>query len=439
MPLVEGCKHEVEIIVPVEDVNKETEHVLEEVRKKANLPGFRPGKVPVSIIKTRFRDAIRQDVLEHILPKAFRKRADEEQWKVVGTPNVTDIEFNDGEPLKFKAEFELAPDFEVNNYRGVEVEYAEPVVTDEDVDKRIGEIRERKAEYVNEDPRPLVDGDHTVISIESVAGVDGDPVRSEEMPLQLGNSETMPEFTENLRGMSPDEEKEFDVKYPEDYGSDKLAGKTITFRAKVKAVRRKELPELNDEFARDLGDYQTFDELRESIRKVIFAEREYAAQQESKGKIVETLVKSHEFPVPQAYVDYQIENNVRRSLQEITGREDMDLRSLNLDWNKLREQQGERATGDVKASLLLEKLGDTESIHATQEEVDRELARIAKQEREPVAALRKRFDKDGTTGRIASRIRTEKILNFLFEHARKVPPAPKLEGETEAASAPATE
>ena len=438
MPLVEGCKHEVEIIVPVEDVNKETEHVLEEVRKKANLPGFRPGKVPVSIIKTRFRDAIRQDVLEHILPKAFRKRADEEQWKVVGTPNVTDIEFNDGEPLKFKAEFELAPDFEVNNYRGVEVEYAEPVVTDEDVDKRIAEIRERKAEYVNEDPRPLVDGDHTVISIESIAGVDGEPVRSEEMPLQLGNSETMPEFTENLRGMSPDEEKEFDVKYPEDYGSEKLAGKTITFRAKVKAVRRKELPELNDEFARDLGDYQTFDELRESIRKVIFAEREYAAQQEAKGKIVDTLVKSHEFPVPQAYVDYQIENNVRRSLQEITGRDDMDLRSLNLDWNKLREQQGERATGDVKASLLLEKLGDTESIHATQEEVDRELARIAKQEREPVAALRKRFDKDGTTGRIASRIRTEKVLNFLFEQARKVPPAPKPEGEA-AESAPATE
>ncbi|HYP07321.1 MAG TPA: trigger factor [Bryobacteraceae bacterium] len=421
MPLIEGCKHEIEIIVPVDEVNRETEHVVQEVQRKAHLPGFRPGKAPVSIIKTRFKDAIRQDVLEHVLPKAFRKKADEEHWNVVGTPNVTDVHFHDGEPLRFKAEFEVAPEFEVNNYRGVEAPYAEPQVSSEDVDKRIDEIRERKAEYVNEDPRPLGDGDHTVVEIESVAGVEGDPVRSDDMALHLGNPETMPEFTENLRGMSPDEEKEFDVTYPADYGQERLAGKTVRFRVKVKAVRRKELPELNDEFARDLGDYQTLDELREAIRKVVFAEREFAAQQEAKGKIVDALVKSHEFPVPQAYVDYQIENNVRRSIREITGR-DMDPRSLNLDWTKLREQQGERAIADVKASLLIEKIADAESIHATNDEVDRELQRIAKAEREAVAALRMRFEKDGTLGRIASRIRTEKTLNFLFEQARKVAP-----------------
>ena len=432
MPLIEGCKHEVEIIVPVDEVNRETEHVVQNVQKKAHLPGFRPGKAPVSIIKTRFKDAIRQDVLEHVLPKAFRAKADEEHWNVVGTPNVTDIHFHDGEPLRFKAEFEVAPEFEVNNYRGVETPYAEPQVSDEDVAKRIDEIRERKAEYVNEDPRPLADGDHTLISIESIAGVEGEPVRSDEMALHLGNPETMPEFTENLRGMSPEEEKEFDVTYPADYGQERLAGKTVRFRVTVKAVRRKELPELNDEFARDLGDYQTLDELREAIRKVIFAEREFAAQQEAKGKLVDVLVKNHEFPVPQAYVDHQIENNVRRSIREITGR-DMDPRSLNLDWTKLREQQGERATADVKASLIIEKIADTESIHATNEEVDRELQRIAKAEREAVAALRMRFEKDGTLGRIASRIRTEKTLNFLFEQARKVAPVeePAAEGSGE--------
>ncbi len=433
MPLIEGCKHEIEIIVPLDEVNHETEHVIADVRKKAHLPGFRPGKAPASIIKSRFKDAIRQDVLEHILPKAFRKKADEEHWNVVGTPNVTDVHFHDGEPLRFKAEFEVAPDFEVNNYRGVEVPYAEPQVSDEDVDKRIEEIRERKAEYINEDPRPLAIGDHTVVSVESVSGIEGDPIRSDEMSLHLGNPETLPEFNEHLVGMSPDEEKEFDVTYPADYGQERLAGKTVRFKVKVKSVRRKELPELNDEFARDLGDYQNLDELRDAIRKAIFAEREYAAQQEAKGKIVDTLVKGHEFPIPNAYVDFQIENNVRRSVREITGR-DMDLRSLKLDWDKLREQQGERATQDVKASLLLEKIADVESIHATTEEVDRELQRIAKAEREAVAALRMRFEKDGTLGRIASRIRTEKVLNFLFEHARKVTPtaAPAAE-ETPAA------
>jgi trigger factor len=440
MPLIEGCKHEVEIIVPLDEVNHETEHVIADVRKKAHLPGFRPGKAPASIIKSRFKDAIRQDVLEHILPKAFRKKADEEHWNVVGTPNVTDIHFHDGEPLRFKAEFEVAPDFEVNNYRGVEVPYAEPQVSDADVDKRIEEIRERKAEYVNEDPRPLAEGDHTVVSVESISGIEGDPIRSDEMSLHLGNPETLPEFNEHLVGMSPDDEKEFDLTYPADYGQERLAGKTVRFKVKVKSVRRKELPELNDEFARDLGDYQNLDELHDAIRKAIFAEREYAAQQEAKGKIVDTLVKGHEFPIPNAYVDFQIENNVRRSVREITGR-DMDLRSLKLDWDKLREQQGERATQDVKASLLLEKIADVESIHATTEEVDRELQRIAKAEREAVAALRMRFEKDGTIGRIASRIRTEKVLNFLFEHARKVTPteAPVAEETSAAEETPAAE
>jgi trigger factor len=422
MPLIEGCKREIEIVVPVDEVSHETEHVVASVQKKAHLPGFRPGKAPVSIIKTRFKDAIRQDVLEHILPKAFRKKADEEHWNVVGTPNVTDIHFHEGEPLRFKAEFEIAPEFDVSGYRGIEAPYAEPHVTDGDVDKRLAEIRERKAEYVNEDPRPLADGDHTVVSLESTAGIEGEPVRSDDMVLALGDSETLPEFTENLRGMSPDEEKEFDVTYPAEYAQERLAGKTVRFNVRVKGVRRKELPEMNDEFARDLGDYQNLEELREAIRKVIFAEREFAAQQEAKGRIVDSIVKSHDFPVPQAYVDHQIDNNVRRSIREITGR-DMDPRALNLDWAKLREQQGERATQDVKASLLLEKIADVESIHATNEEVDRELQRIAKAEREAVAALRMRLEKDGTIGRIASRIRTEKVLNFLFEHARKVAPA----------------
>lgn len=421
MPLIEGCKHEIEIVVPIDEVNHETQHVVADVQKRAHLPGFRPGKAPVSIIKSRFKDAIRQDVLEHILPKAFRKKADEEHWRVVGTPNVTDVHFHEGEPLRFKAEFELAPDITVSGYRGIEVPYSEPQVSPDDVAKRIEEIRERKAEYVNEDPRPLQEGDHTVVALQSVSGVEGDPIRSDDMALHIGNPETMPEFNEHLAGMSPDEEKEFDVTYPAEYGQERLAGRTVRFNVKVKAVRRKELPELNDEFARDLGDYQNLEELRESIRKVIYAEREYGAQSEAKGKIIEALLKAHDFPVPQAYVDQQIENNLRRSLREVTGR-DVDLGALKLDWSKVREQQSERATEDVKGSLVLEKIADEESIHATNEEVDRELQRIAKAEREAVAALRMRFEKDGTIGRIASRIRTEKILNFLFEHARKVAP-----------------
>jgi trigger factor len=274
---------------------------------------------------------------------------------------------------------------------------------------------------VNEEPRPLVTGDYAVVALKSIAGVDGDPVQSENMVLHLGDAETLPEFTENLTGMSPDETKEIEVAYPEDYGHDRLAGRHVTFDVTVKAVRRRELPDLNDEFARDLGDYQNLDELREAIRASIRSEREYFAQQEAKNKVVDELAKRHDFPIPEAYVDRQIEFLVERQLREVAG-QGVDPRQLKLDWNKIKESQKERARREVKASLILEKIADAESIHATNEEVDREVQRIAKQEREPVAAVRMKLEKDGTLGRIANRIRTEKTLSFLFENARKTAP-----------------
>jgi trigger factor len=418
MALIEGCKHEFEITVPLEEIQKETDRIVANIQKRANLPGFRPGKAPASLIRTRFQSEIRQDVLESLLPKAFRAKAEEEQLAVVGTPNVTDVHFHVGEPLRFKAEFEVAPTIELKQYRDLPVEYDEVPVTEEKIDERVESIRNQKAEFVNEDPRPLADGDYAVVSLKSVGGVEGEPIENEEMVLHLGDAETMPEFTENLRGMSPEEEKEFEVSYPEDYAQERIAGKTVRFAVKVKAVRRKELPELNDEFARDLGDYQNLEELREAIRKAIQAENQYTAQQDAKAKLIDELVNTHEFPIPEAFIDRQIESQVEGYLREIAGR-GVDPRSLKLDWEKIKQSQREKATRDVKASLLLEKVADTESIHATNEEVDKEVQRFARQERQPAAAIRMKFEKDGTLGRIASRIRTEKTLNFLFEHARK--------------------
>jgi trigger factor len=295
MPLIEGCKHEIEITVPLDELEKETAHVVSDVQKRAKLPGFRPGKAPSSLIRSKFRQEIRQDVVEHVIPKAFRKRADEEKWKVVGSPNVVEVHFNEGEPLRFKAEFEVAPEFEIGDYRGLEAPYVEPQVADEDIDKRLEELRNRKAEFVNEDPRPLQDGDYAVVSLESLQGVEGEGIRSESMSLHIGDPETLPEFSENLRGVSPEESRDIEVTYPDDYGQERLAGKTVKFRVTVNGVRRRELPELNDEFARDLGDYQNLDELREAIRSSIRAEREYAAQQEAKSKLVDKLVEAHSF------------------------------------------------------------------------------------------------------------------------------------------------
>ena len=418
MALIEGCRHSLEISVPVAEVEAEKTRVTAEVQKRARLPGFRPGKAPSSIIGRQFAGEIRQKVLESLVPKYLQQRFQEENLQVVGQPDITDVHFHEGEPLRFKAKFEVLSEIDLKEYKGLEVPYQDPVVTEDDVSRRIDEIRDSKAEYVNVDPRPVADGDHAVVAMESVAGVEGEPVKQDEMMLHVGAADTLPAFTENLRGMSPGEEKEFEVTYPEDYASSKLAGKAVTFRVKVTGIRRKDLPELNDEFAQDLGDFRTVDELREAIRKAITAQRQADAQREAKDKLVDKLLDLHEFPVPEVFVERQIRNRVEQSLRTLAA-EGVDPKSLKLDWNKVKETQREKATREVKASMLLDKLADREAIAATREEVDREVERAARQQREPVAAVQMRFEKDGTLGRIASHIRTEKTLNFLFEHARK--------------------
>ena len=421
MALIEGCKHSLEITVPVADVEKETERVVANIQQKVRLPGFRPGKAPLSLVKSRFSSEINQDVIEAVIPRFFHETAAKEGLQVVGKPNVVDVHFHAGEPIKFKAEFEVAPVVELGEYRGLTVTYAEPEVTDADVDERIEGIRDQKAEYVNEEPRALADGDYAVVSLESISGV-AEKISQDELMMKIGDEATLPAFSENLRGASPDDVREFDITYPEDYDRATLAGRTVRFKATVKAVRRKELPELNDEFAKDLGDFQTLDEFKTTVRQSIFREREHQAQEAAKHQILDKLVDTHDFPIPEAYLDQQIQNNVENQLRQLAA-QGMDPSKLNLDWAKVKESQSARATRDVKASLLLDKVAERESINATQEEIDAEVGRIARQQREAVAIVRGKLQKDGTMGRIAGHIRTDKTLRLLFEQARKEAPA----------------
>ena len=417
MALVEGCRHSLEISVPVDTVESETERVVSSFQQKAKLPGFRPGKAPAGLVRKQFEGDIRQQVLENLVPKFLEKELEKQDLRIVGTPDISDVHFHRGEPLRFKAEFEVFPQIELKEYQNLEVPYKDPQVTDEDVAKRLEEVRDQKADYSNVDPRPITDGDHAVISIESLTGAES-PVKQDEMMLHVGAEDTLPAFTENLRGMSPGEEKDFDVAYPEDYGQTKLAGKTIRFHAAVKGLRKKELPEVNDEFAQDLGDFRTVDELREALRKSLLVQRQHEAKQEAKNQIVEKLVDLHDFPVPEAFIDRQVRNRVEQTLHSLAA-EGIDSSKIQLDWQKLKSSQKEKALREVKASLLLSRVAEREAIGATHDEVDKEVERIARQQREPFAAVKLRFEKDGTLGRIASHIQTEKTLDFLFDRAQK--------------------
>lgn len=427
MALIEGCKHSLDITVPVAEVEQETERAAANIQKKVRLPGFRPGKAPLSIVKTRFAGDIRQEVLEKLVPKFLNANAEKENLRPVSRPEISDVHFHSGEPLRFKAEFEVAPNFDLGEYRGITVTYNQPEVSDADVEAQLNRLREQKAEFVNEEPRPLEDGDYAMISLESLSGV-AEKISQDELSLKIGGETTMAAFSDNLRGASPDETREFEVVYPDDYERKNLAGRMVKFRATVKAVRRRELPELNDEFAKDMGDYKTLDELKETIRNGILREREHASQEEAKHELIDKLVEAHDFPVPGSYVDRQIEMNLENQVRMLVA-QGMDPKGLKLDWQKVREAGKDRATRDVKASLLLDKIAEREAIVPTQEEVDREVQKIARQQKEAVAMTRARLQKEGVIPKIASNIRTEKTLNFLFEQARKEAKRPEPESE----------
>jgi trigger factor len=416
---VEGCKYELEITIPPEAVEQETERVITKIKSRARIPGFRPGKAPASMVKLRFAEEIRKEVMDALIPRHLYQHIEAEGLRPVAAPDVSDVRFEPGAPLQFKAEFEVFPDFELQEYRGLTVAYNEKETTEEEVNAVLERIREKHAVYRNLEPRPLADGDIAVVRLESVSTPAGlAPIRQDELMVEIGGEDTLPSFTEGLRGLAPGEKKQIEVTYPEDYGEPKLAGRTITYQAEVLGLRSKELPELNDELAKDEGDFRDLAELRERIRSELDASKRQEAQQEAKAKIVEMLVDAHDFPVPEKLVEERIRAAVKRNLRSLAER-GVDPAKLRLDWEKIQEVEEPRTVREIKASLILEKIAAQENIRATQEEVDRQVQLYARQTGQPVAAARAKLAEQGALERIADQIRTDKTLQFLFEQARK--------------------
>ena len=352
MALIEGCRHELEVSVGILEMAAATEVVLARIQAKAQLPGFRPGKAPLSVIRSRFGSEIQQDALEEVIPKALDKRFAEDKLRVVGQPNISEVKMEPNQPLSFKVSFEVHPEFELGEYKGLEVEYEDPQVSEQDVSDRLEQLLESKAEYVNIDPRPAESGDYVVVGLESADGLEGEPMKNPEMTLKLDDADTIPAFSEGIVGMSPGETKDIAVSYPEDYGQDRLSGKTVTFDVELKFIRRKEVPLLDDDFAKSMGDFRTLDEFKEQVKASIHAERQYRAQDEAKNKLLEKLALTHEFAVPDTYVERQLRiqlESYARSLQM----QGIDPKQLNFDMNKFRESQTERAIRDVRATLVL--------------------------------------------------------------------------------------
>lgn len=422
--MADDCKRTLEISIPVEEVEATTRHVVEHLKERVRIPGFRPGKAPGDVVRARFKDEVRQDVLDHLLGPAFQRKAKELSLDVAASPSVKNLRFEEGQPIEFTAEFEVRPEFELQDYNSLTAPYEEPAVTDEDVEARLVALREQRAELVNVDPRPVEDGDFAVISIESLSDIGTEePIKQDEMNLEVGGEYTLPEFTENVRGMSPGDVKEFSVTYPEDYSGENLAGRSVTYHVSVKGIRKREIPELNDEFAQDMGDYKTVGDLKDGVRRALHEEREYVARERAKQAIVQSLGETYTFPVPEVYVNQHLENSIRRQMRGLV-MQGVDVEKAAIDWGKVIDEEREPATKSVRAYLVIEHIAAAESISVSEQEVNDEVARVARRERVAPAVLQERLAKDGGLNQIAQRIQTDKVLDLLFERATKVPPPP---------------
>ena len=415
------CRRQIELEIPAENVQKAAEKVARDFARVARIPGFRPGKAPVTLIRRRFAEEIKGEVLESLVPEFLEKELTEKKLTPVTRPEVDEVDFSQEGPLKFRATFEVLPEFELGEYKGIEAEVEAIEVGDEEVNKTLDEMRERHASYVPAEGRPAKDGDFAQLKIMATPAGGGEPIRADNVTCHIGAEETLEAFTENVRGASVGETKRFETKYPDDYQDKKLAGKTFHYAVEVKALREKRLPELNDEFVKELGDgaigAKTLEDLRKKIRERLDAARDEEQQARSHEKILEELIKRHDFPVPEALVEHQMDARLERVVRSLAA-QGVDPRAVNVDWVSLRQRQHERALRDVKAEILLDRIATAESVDVSEEELTKEIETLAQRSGESAAALRARLTKQGTLDRMKSKLRSDKAIELLHRTAK---------------------
>lgn len=418
------CKREIELEIPAENVQKAEDKVARDIARVARVPGFRPGKAPVTLIRRRFAEDIRGEVMQSLVPEYLEKALDEKKLVPVTRPEVEKLEFKEGEPLKFRATFEVLPEFELGDYKNLEVKVEAVEVGDEQVDKTIDEIRDRMATFVPIEGREAKDQDYAIVKLIGTPVGGGDPVQADGVLCHIGGEETLEAFTENLRGASPGETKRFRAEYPKDYPDPKLAGKAYDYTVEVQGLKEKKLPEVNDEFTKDVaaqsqqfGGVTNVAELRQKIRTDLDAAKDEQQAAQAREKILELLVQRHDFPMPEALVESQMGTRLERVVRSLVA-QGVDPRAVNVDWVSLRKRQQERALSDVKAELILDRIATAENIDATDEDVDKEIAKLAERSGESATSIRARLTKQGAVARMKSKLRSDKAIDLLYRTAR---------------------
>lgn len=416
------CTREIELSIPADEVSKSFRKVVKRYQKMAQIPGFRAGKVPETLIRSRFADSIRQDVMETLLPEHFRTAIEAQEIKPVSQPQVTDLNIEDGKPLNCKVSFEVLPTFSIDGYQDVKVEKPSVELTDEEFQEELDRVRDSRGtiEPVEED-RELVDGDWAQISFRGEFK-DGEqeptavePMEGDDVNVEVGGKYTLESFTNALRGSKPGQELKFEVTYPADFTDARLAGKTVAYDIQVKAIKKRTLPELNDEFAKELGEYESLEDFKTKLREHLVNDKRRRVEGETKNSLIEALTNRFSFPVPESMVQQQIDIRLDRGLRALAAQGMSTEEMRKMDFDRLRSAQHDSALNEVKGSILLDKIAEAEKVEVSDEEVEQELQLIALQSRQNVEQMRERLTQDGTLARIREQLRREKTGTLLYE------------------------
>jgi len=412
------CTKELVLDIPAEEVTKAYSTVVNNYRRYAKIPGFRAGKVPETVIKRRFANEIRKDVIDGLLPERFNKAVVDSGVRPVGQPQVAELTVEDGQPLHVKAVFEFIPDFSIEGYKDVTVDKPSVEVTEDEFARELEQLRESRAtiEPVEED-RALVAGDWAQISYKGLieGEAEAPPIAGEDTLVEIGGKDTVEAFTTALTGSKPGQELKAEVIYPADYAEPKLAGKTVAYEVTVKAIKKRTLPELNDDFAKELGQYENLDELQNRVREHMANRKRRSVEGETKDRLFAAITERYSFPIPESMVQEQIDARLERGLRALAAQGMQTEQMRKLDFARLRMAQRDSAIAEVKTSIVLDRIAQEENISVSDDELDKELQMAAIQSREPVDALKVRLTEDGGLARIREQLRREKTASVLYE------------------------
>ena len=411
------------IEIPPDVVDAEISRVASRYGKEARLPGFRPGKVPPKVVRQRFKNEIMHDVAHHLVEHAVEDALAERGVEPVDTPQIRDLKLEEGQALTFKAEFDIVPAFDPGEFGGIELRRTAVNIEDSAVDQALDQLRERGARFEPVEEGVVDDGHTVVLDIERQGfdkdGQAGEKSKHERVPVELGAAANPPGFDAELLGLSSGTAKSFRLRFPDDYSVPELAATDVDYHVTVHDIRKRVVPTLDDEFAKDMGEFENLEALRARVRQDLETEAREASERQVRTDLLKKLAERVPFAVPSSLVDREIDRRLEEFARRLMDQR-IDPRKANIDWEAFREAQREPATEAVGSALVLDEIARREDIGVSEADIDAELEKYASRSGLTLAAVRAQLEQDGSIGRLVAGLRREKALAHALKQARVV-------------------